>query len=98
PIDPESMRRITPAQPRDQNGLRAMSHLETSPIARRHYLIPLPEDLAHTSPELFGFFVYEGRLGHTAERWSTAQGRFGPALRVAGVQHPAPPLECQAAR
>jgi hypothetical protein len=98
PIDPESMRRITPGQPRDDNGLRAMGQLETSPIARRHYLIPLPEDLADTSPELFGFFVYEVRLGHTAGRWSTAQGRFGPALRIAGVQHPAPPLECQAAR
>jgi hypothetical protein len=42
--------------------------------------------------------VYEVRLGHTASRWCTAQGRFGPALRVAGVQHPAPPLACQAAR
>ena len=51
-----------------------------------------------TSPELFGFFVYEVRLGHKAGRWCTAQGRFGPPLRVAGVQHPAPPLTCQAAR
>jgi hypothetical protein len=54
--------------------------------------------LSAASPELFGFFVYEVRLGHTARRWSTAQGRFGPALRIAGVQHPAPPLDCQAAR
>jgi hypothetical protein len=98
PIDPESMRRITPGQPRDDNGLRAMRLLEVPPSASRHYLIPLPEDLSDTSPELFGFFVYEVRLGHTASRWSTAQGRFGPALRIAGVQHPAPPLECQAAR
>ena len=43
-------------------------------------------------------FTYEVRLGHAGERWSTAQGRFGPPLRVAGVQHPPPPLACQAAR
>ena len=36
-------------------------------------------------------FTYEFRVGHVTN-WSTAQGRFGPALRVAGVQHPAPPL------
>ena len=97
-IDPEPMRRITPGQPRDDNGLGAMGLIRESPRARRHYLVPLPDDLSETSPELFGFFVYEVRLGHTAARWSTAQGRFGPALRVAGVQHPAPPLVCQAAR
>jgi hypothetical protein len=61
-------------------------------------VIPIPDDLSDASPELFGFFVYEVRLGHTDARWSTAQGRFGPALRIAGVQHPAPPLDCQAAR
>jgi hypothetical protein len=36
-------------------------------------------------------FSYEIRVGHYQD-WSTAQGRFGPPLRVAGVQHPAPPL------
>src|SRR5947208_14872907 len=68
--------------------------------ARREaaYLVPLPEHLSDTSPELFGFFVYEVRVGHTGSRWCTAQSRFGPMLRVAGVQHPAPPLVCQAAR
>ena len=29
---------------------------------------------------------------------ASAQGRYGPALRIAGVQHPAPPLVCQTAR
>jgi hypothetical protein len=47
---------------------------------------------------LLGLFTYEVRLGHAGGRWSTAQGRFGPPLRVAGVQHPPPPLVCQAAR
>jgi hypothetical protein len=30
--------------------------------------------------------------------WSTAQGRFGRALRVTGVQHPAPTLRCEVVR
>jgi hypothetical protein len=97
PLDPEWMRLITPGQPRDENGLNAMQPLAESPSAP-HYLIPLPANLKESSPELFGFFVYEVRIGHTAARWCTAQGRFGPMLRIAGVQHPAPPLVCQAAR
>jgi hypothetical protein len=36
-------------------------------------------------------------VGH-AKGWSTAQARFGPPLRVTGVQHPAPPLVCRVAR
>jgi len=39
----------------------------------------------------------ELRAGHFIG-WSTAQARFGPALRIAGVQHPAPALSCQALR
>jgi hypothetical protein len=66
--------------------------------ARPHYLVPLPANLKDSSPELFGFFVYEVRIGHTESRWCTAQGRFGPLLRVAGVQHPPPPLVCQGVR
>ena len=97
PADPEWMRMITPGQPRDENGLSAMQQLQDSPTAK-HYLVPLPPELQEASAELFGFFVYEVRLGHTASRWSTAQGRFGPVLRIAGVQHPAPPLVCQAGR
>jgi hypothetical protein len=96
-IEPEWMRHIVPHQPRDTSGLRAMTPLEPSPRSPRHYLVPLPEGLTPTSPELFGFFTYEVRLGH-ASGWSTAQGRYGPALRVAGVQHPAPPLTCGTGR
>ena len=43
-------------------------------------------------------FTYEFRLGHDARRWSTARGRFGPPLRVTGVQHPAPMLPCYVLR
>ncbi|RZU40812.1 hypothetical protein [Edaphobacter modestus] len=98
PIDSEWMRLITPGQPRDESGLSAMQPLEGSPTAPKKYLVPLPPDLQPSSPDLFGFFTYEVRVGHTASRWSTAQSRFGPMLRIAGVQHPAPPLVCQAAR
>src|SRR5262249_55058875 len=44
------------------------------------------------------FFTYELRVGHTGKIWSTAQGRFGHPFRLAGVQHPAPPLTCTANR
>jgi hypothetical protein len=97
-IDPEWMRSIVPGQPRDKNGFFSMLMLDEPPKAPTHYLIPLPETLDENSPELFGFFTYEIRVGHTTARWSTAQGRFGPALRIAGVQHPAPQLLCQAER
>ena len=43
-------------------------------------------------------YTYEIRVGHADGRWCTAQGRYGPPLRVAGVQHPPPSLTCQAAR
>ena len=98
PIDQEWMRLITPGQPRDDSGLRAMQHIPGPAASPRHFLVPLPEGLNEASLELFGFFVYEIRVGHTDSRWCTAQGRFGPALRVAGVQHPAPPLVCHSAR
>jgi len=96
PIEPEWMRVISPEQPRDDNGLRAMQRLE--PTGSVHYLLPLPDGLNEVSPELLGFFVYEVRIGHSESRWCTAQGRFGPALRIAGVQHPPPPLICRASR
>ncbi|HEX4900998.1 MAG TPA: hypothetical protein VFV61_10725, partial [Pyrinomonadaceae bacterium] len=54
----------------------------------------LPPGLHNESNELFGFFVYELRVGHSNRIWSTAQGRFGHPIRVNGVQHPAPPLKC----
>lgn len=97
PIDPEWMRLITPGQPRDRAGLSAMNSLNT-PAASTHYLIPLPANLNETSPELFGFFVYEVRIAHTDSRWCLAQSRYGATLRIAGAQHPPPPLVCQAAR
>ena len=89
-IDPELIRTIVPGQSDDHAGLSAMQPLvpSSSPL---HYMLPLPAGLAVDAPELFGFFVYELRAGHQSS-WSTAQGHFGPPLRVAGVQHPAPPL------
>ena len=81
-----------PGQSDDEAGLDAMQPMIplTSPV---HFLLPLPSGLAVDAPELFGMFTYEFRVGH-ATNWSTAQGRYlaPPALRVAGVQHPAPPL------
>ena len=98
PLDPEWMRLIVPGQTPDNNGLNAMQELTVNTPERRHWIVPLPEGLQPSSPELFGMYTYEIRVGHSGSRWSTAQGRHGPPLRVAGVQHPAPPLVCQAAR
>ena len=96
PIDPELIRVITPGQSDDSAGLDAMQQLVKSTSATQ-FGLPLPPSLTEADPELFGFFVYELRVGH-AKGWSTAQGRFGPPLRVTGIQHPAPPLPCQAMR
>lgn len=98
PVDPELIRRVAPGQSNDLAGLNVMQKLVRSPSSDRHYLIPLPDGLNPESAELFGFFVYELRLGHDGSRWSTAQGRFGRPLRVAGVQHPAPQLRCMVTR
>jgi hypothetical protein len=92
PVDPELIRVIVPGQSQDQSGLSAMQPLIPS-SSPRHFLLPLPDGLDAGSPELFGFFTYELRVGH-ARPWSTAQGRFGRPLRVTGVQHPAPTLGC----
>ncbi|MEA2600135.1 MAG: hypothetical protein QOF89_1127 [Acidobacteriota bacterium] len=96
-IDPEPIRGITPDQPDDEAGLAAMTRLLPSTKSDRHFLIPLPPGLNADSPELFGLFTYELRVGH-AEIWSTAQGRFGRPLRSTGVQHPAPALFCTCQR
>ena len=96
PIDPELIRVITPGQSDDSAGLDAMQQLVKSNSATKLGL-PLPPSLTDADPELFGFFVYELRVGH-ANGWSTAQGRFGLPLRVTGIRHPAPPLPCQAMR
>jgi hypothetical protein len=92
-LDPEPIRVITPGQSADAAGLSAMIVLDADATGTR-CLLPLPDGLDADSPELFGFFVYEIRLGHDRRRWCTAQGRYGPPLRVIGVQHPAPPLLC----
>lgn len=94
PVDPELIRVIYPGQPADASGLAAMQVLEKSRHSDTHYLLPLPPGVGEDAPELFGMWVYELRLGHDDRRWSTAQGRFGPPLRVSGVQHPAPALSC----
>jgi hypothetical protein len=96
PIDPEPIRVIIPGQSDDGAGINAMQQLIASD-SHRHFMVPLPPGLHEDSPELFGFFTYEIRVGHE-KGWSTAQGRFGAALRVTGVQHPAPTFSCVAAR
>jgi hypothetical protein len=98
-IDLEPIRSIIANQPRDASGLDAMQRLipaqGSGPI--RHFLVPLPDAIAESSLDLFGFFTYEFAVGH-AEGWSTAQARFGLVHRVTGVQHPAPALSCSVAR
>lgn len=90
PVDPELIRTIAPGQSDDHAGLDAMQRLIPS-NSNLHFMLPLPPGLAVDALELFGMFTYEFRVGHL-KNWSTAQARFGPPLRVAGVQHPAPPL------
>lgn len=90
PLDPEPIRRIMPDSVNDDAGLAAMVQLVPSPTSPRHFLVPLPNAISPSALDLFGFWTYELRCGHL--QWSTAQGRFGRPLRVAGVQHPCPPL------
>ncbi len=100
PIDPEFIRVIPPGATNDLAGLNAMQVMQKASDSDRHYLLPLPPGLNSDSPELFGFFTYEFRVGHyrninTQEMvWTTAQGRFGRPLRATGIQHPAPALTC----
>lgn len=102
-IDPELVRVVRPGQADDYAGLAAMQPLIRAADSDRHYLIPLPPNVSTDAPELFGFFSYEIAVGHdrgTRDEpfWSTAQGRFGAALKLDGVQHPAPVLVCSARR
>jgi hypothetical protein len=102
-IDPELIRVITKDHGNDNAGIDAMQPMiseipdsgtpltKVSPV---HYILPLPQGLHYESPELFGFFTYELRVGHTHKIWSTANGRFGHPARVNGVQHAAPSLKC----
>lgn len=101
-IDPEPMRVIVPGQPQDRSGLDAMVEMveglrQPGDTRARHFIVPLPPGVAEDSPELFGFWSYELRIGHKAI-WSTARARFGRPLVVKGVQHPAPALSCSAFR
>ncbi len=99
PIDPEYIRVITPATAHENAGLNAMQLMEKAADPSRHfYLLPLPPGLHHESAELFGFFTYEFRYGHTDKVWSTAQGRFGRPFRLTGLQHPAPNSYCMVNR
>ena len=100
PIPPEPIRTIVPNQSADDSGADAMTELKRSPDGATavHCMVPLPDNMDENSLELFGFFTYELRVGHNRERWCTAHGRWGPPLRVTGVQHPAPPLACQVSR
>jgi hypothetical protein len=90
-IEPEPIRIISPGHSDNQSGLNAMQQLIPATDSKRHFLVPLPPGLHPESPELFGFFTYEIRVGHR-EGWTTAQGRFGRALSYQGVQHPYPQL------
>ena len=85
-IDPELIRVITHGHGNDNAGIDAMQPMieetaePSTPLMKVtpvHYLLPLPPGLHSESPELFGFFTYELRVGHTDRIWCTAQGRFG---------------------
>ncbi|HEY5335312.1 MAG TPA: hypothetical protein VIJ71_04750, partial [Mycobacteriales bacterium] len=90
PIDAEYTRVVVPGQSDDQAGMGAMQKLIPGDVPG-YYLLPLPPGVHDTDPTLLGFWTYEMRVGHAA-LWSTAHGRFGNPLRVAGIQHPAPSL------
>lgn len=98
PIDPELIRVVSSGNNTDDEaGLNAMQEMIPSQKSDKHFLIPLPPGLHAASPELFGLFTYEIRVGHR-KIWTTAQGRFGRPLRITGVQHPAPTLFCSVNR
>lgn len=102
-VEPELVRLITPGQADDFAGLAAMQRLIRSEHSAVHYAVPLPANVDPSSPELFGFYTYELRVGHDsgpgpASFWSTAQGRYGPGIVLEGVQHPAPAVECHTSR
>jgi hypothetical protein len=108
PIDPEPVRVVVQGATNDLSGSTAMQPMEKAADSDVHYLLPLPPGLHANADEMFGFFTYEFRVGHyqdireelEAKRmvWTTAQGRFGRALRATGIQHPAPALTCTASR
>jgi len=104
PISPEYMRVVVDSSSNDLAGLNAMQPMQRSTTSHRHYILPVPPGLHPNADEMFGFFTYEFRVGHYRQPgsddyvWTTAQGRFGRRLRVTGVQHPAPVLNCMTNR
>ncbi len=107
PIDPEPVRTIFPGQTPDNSGSDAMTELiPAAGSAGTVFLLPLPPGVPPDDLQLFGFWTYEFRVGHRPlggsqtppAQWSTAQGRFGRAVRVSGIQHPPPELICSANR
>ena len=81
PIDPEPVRVVFAGQDSDEAGLDAMAPLLPAVPSGGvkdgvHWLLPLPPGIAPDALELFGFWTYEFRVGHSTQ-WSTAQGRFG---------------------
>ncbi|AEV31742.1 hypothetical protein Oweho_0729 [Owenweeksia hongkongensis DSM 17368] len=100
PIDPEYLRVIVDSSSNDLAGLSAMQPMQKSTTSDRHYILPIPPGLHPNADEMFGFFTYEFRMGHYKLPneddyvWTTSQGRFGRRLRVTGIQHPAPVLNC----
>jgi hypothetical protein len=98
PVDPEIVRVVFAGQDSDEAGLDAMTQLipaipSGSVTDGVHWLLPLPPGIAPDALDLFGFWTYEFRIGHS-KQWSTAQGRFGRPLRAVGIQHPPPRLVC----
>lgn len=63
-LDPEVIRRIIPNQSDDKSGIDAMIQMVQATDSNRHYLLPIPPGLHPESPEMFGFFTYEFRVGH----------------------------------
>ncbi|KAI9770029.1 MAG: hypothetical protein M1839_003293 [Geoglossum umbratile] len=86
PLDPEPVRRIVQQQADDSAGLYAMQRLIPSD-SPYHWALPIPPGMSAESPQMFGFFTYELRVGHSTV-WSTAQGRFGPPIRAIEVNAP----------
>ncbi len=63
-LDPEVIRRIIPGQSDDKSGIDAMQMMVKATDSDTHYLLPIPPGMHPESPEMFGFFTYEFRVGH----------------------------------
>ena len=103
PLDPETMRLISPGQPTDEDGAETMVPLIPSGDQPHRFVLPLPSGVDPRAPELFGLWTYEFRIGHVTRKmvaagaagpafWCLAHARFGRPLRLAGLQHPAPAM------